>query len=245
MHRIFIGGDPRQVVSLSTLIWSITKNAKEPVSITPLVLETLPIKREGLTPFTWSRFLVPHLCNYQGWGLFLDADMICNGDISEVFKLADPSKAVMVMKDQPAFEWASAILFNCAHPDNKVLTPEHIDDPKTNNLHKIGWLAQDQIGTLPREWNVCVPYTGNPPENPKLVHFTQGVPHWWETRNQPHADKWVQYAQEAIGSTVSWWELMGRSVHRDSVVDRLIRTGEVQDIEDYARKAGLALRAAE
>lgn len=68
MHRIFIGGDPRQVVSLSTLIWSITKNAKEPVSITPLVLETLPIKRQGLTPFTWSRFLVPYLCNYQGWG---------------------------------------------------------------------------------------------------------------------------------------------------------------------------------
>jgi hypothetical protein len=241
MHRIFIGGDSRQVVSLTTLIWSITKNAKTPIAITPLVLETLPIKRAGLTPFTWSRFLVPYLCNYEGWGLFLDADMICNGDISEVFKCGDASKAVHVMKDQPAFEWASAILFNCAHPDNKVLTPEHIDDPKTNNLHKIGWLPMDQIGNLPREWNVCVPYTANPPENPKLVHFTQGVPHWWETRNQPHADKWVEYAREAIGATVSWWELMGRSVHRDSVVNRLIVTGEVKDEEDYCRKAGLVL----
>ena len=175
MHRIFIGADARQVVSLSTLIWSITKHAKEPVSITPLVLEALPIQRQGLTPFTWSRFLVPHLCNYEGWGLFLDADMMCNGDISEVFRLAEDTKAVMVMKDQPAFEWASAILFNCAHPANKVLTPEFIDDPTTNNLHKIGWLSPDFIGNLPREWNVCVPYTGSPPNNPKLVHFTQGV----------------------------------------------------------------------
>ena len=245
MHRIFIGADDRQVVSLSTLIWSITKHAKEPVSITPLVLEALPIQRQGLTPFTWSRFLVPYLCNYEGLGLFLDADMMCNGDISEVFRLAEDTKAVLVMKDQPAFEWASAILFNCAHPANRMLTPEFIDDPTTNNLHKIGWLSPDFIGNLPREWNVCVPYTGSPPDNPKLVHFTQGVPHWWETRNQPHADKWVDYAKEAIGSTVSWWELMGRSVHRDGVVDRLIRTGEVQDHEDYARKAGLIASAAE
>ena len=245
MHRIFIGGDPRQVVSLSTLIWSITKNAKEPVSITPLVLETLPIKREGLTPFTWSRFLVPYLCNYKGWGLFLDADMICNGDISEVFRLADHTNAVQVMKNQPKFEWASMILFNNEHPSNAVLTPELIDNPSTGGLHSMGWLHPDHVGELPTEWNVCVPYTANAPSHPKLVHFTQGVPHWWETRNQPHADEWVMYAKEAIGSTVSWFELMGKSVHRDGVLDRLIRTGEVVDMNDYVRRAGLVQKAAE
>ena len=247
MLKVFIGADPRQVVSLTTLIHSIAKNAKAPVSITPLVLDTLPIKRAGLTPFTYSRFLVPNLCNYEGFGLFLDADMLCFGDITEVFEIgaSHSSKAVHVMQEQPAFEWASMILFNCGHPANRMLTPEHIDNPEVKNLHKIGWLERDQIGTLPKEWNVCIPYTSNPPENPKLVHFTQGVPHWWETKNQPHADAWVAMAQEAAGATVSWVELMGRSVHADGVISRLISTGEVKSVEDYMERAGLTQAAAE
>lgn len=247
MLKIFIGADPRQVVSLTTLIHSIAKNAKSPVSITPLVLETLPIKRAGLTPFTYSRFLVPHLCNYEGLGLFLDADMLALGDITEVFDIGRmrSDKAVHVMQEQPAFEWASMILFNCAHPSNRILTPEHIDNPEVKNLHKIGWLKMDEIGTLPKEWNVCIPYTSNPPENPKLVHFTQGVPHWWETKNQPHAATWAQYAQEASSAAFKWVELMGRSVHADGVIGRLIATGEVKSVEDYCQKAGLTQAAAE
>ena len=247
MLKIFIGADPRQVVSLTTLIHSIAKNAKSPVSITPLVLETLPIKRAGLTPFTYSRFLVPHLCNYEGLGLFLDADMLALGDITEVFDIGRmrSDKAVHVMQEQPAFEWASMILFNCAHPSNRILTPEHIDNPEVKNLHKIGWLKMDEIGSLPKEWNVCIPYTSNPPENPKLVHFTQGVPHWWETKNQPHAATWAQYAQEASSAAFKWVELMGRSVHADGVIGRLIATGEVKSVEDYCQKAGLTQAAAE
>ena len=247
MLKIFLGADPRQVVSLTTLIHSIAKNAKSPVSITPLVLETLPIKRAGLTPFTYTRFLVPHLCNYEGLGLFLDADMLALGDITEVFDIGRmrSDKAVHVMQEQPAFEWASMILFNCAHPSNRILTPEHIDNPEVKNLHKIGWLKMDEIGTLPKEWNVCIPYTSNPPENPKLVHFTQGVPHWWETKNQPHAATWAQYAQEASSAAFKWVELMGRSVHADGVIGRLIATGEVKSVEDYCQKAGLTQAAAE
>ena len=247
MLKVFIGADARQSVALTTLIHSIAKNARTPASITPLVLDTLPLKRQGLTPFTYSRFLVPYLCGYQGLGLFLDADMLALGDITEVFDIGrmHSDKAVHVMQDQPAFEWASMILFNCAHPSNKMLTPEHIENPETKNLHKIGWLQRDEIGTLPKEWNVCIPYTSNPPENPKLVHFTQGVPYWWETKNQPHADKWAQYAQEAAGASHTWYELMGRSVHADGVLRRLVETSEVRDMDDYVQKAGLVRVAAE
>lgn len=247
MHRIFIGADPRQVVSLTTLIHSITANAKEPVAITPLVFETLPIKRQGLTPFTYSRFLVPYLCGYEGQALFLDADMLCLGDVSEVFHLGriDSTRAAYVMQDQPTFEWASMILFNCAHPSNRVLTPEHIEDRTTTNLHKIGWLPKHEIGKIPLEWNVCVPYSYDgrePPANPKLVHFTQGVPHWWETQDQPYSGQWHKYAADACDATHSWWDLMGRSVHAESRVNALIEKGTVKDYRDYAVKAGLAVQ---
>lgn len=245
MHRIFIGFDPRQAVSVTTLIHSLTVNAKEPISITPLVIGTLPMRREGLTPFTWSRFLVPYLCKYEGFGLFLDADMVCVGDITEVFRIAenDPAKAVHVMKDQPDFEWASMIMFNCAHEANKVLTPEAIEKAKLPNAHKMAWLQPDLIGSLPREWNVCIPYTSNPPAEPKLLHYTQGVPYWWETKNQPQSEVWLTYANQASSTTRNWYQLMGHSVHADGVLKRLIDTGEVKDIDDYVAKAGLVAAA--
>lgn len=254
MHRVFIGHDPRQIVSYSVLEHSIRKHAKGPVEIVPLILENLPITRQGLTPFTYSRFLVPHLCNYEGLGLFLDADMLVTADIAEVFEIGcaySGTKAVHVMQDQPHFEWASMILFNNAHPANKKLTPEHIQSPATTNLHKIGWLEKNEIGKLPKEWNTCVPYTGDPPEHPKLIHFTQGVPHWWETKNQPHAEKWLEARDEAqaagldVTASHTWYDLMGRSVHARGVLERLIRTGECKDEMDYARKAGLIKEAAE
>ena len=243
VHRIFIGYDPRQAVSFTALVHSIVANAKEPVAITPLVLDTLPLKRQGLTPFTFSRFLVPHICNYEGWALFLDADILVRGDIAELFRLGMSHCAAHVNMDQPAFEWASAILFNCAHASNKVLTPAHIENPETRNLHKIGWLEQHEIGRLPKEWNTCIGYN-EPPKDAKLVHFTQGVPHWWETRNQPYADEWVKYAQTAT-SAEPWWALMGRSVHAEPTIKRLIATGEIKDMDEYVVRAGLIPKAAE
>ena len=45
--KIFIGFDPRQAVSYTALQQSIISNASKPVSITPLVIETLPIERTG------------------------------------------------------------------------------------------------------------------------------------------------------------------------------------------------------
>ena len=53
MLKVFVGFDERQRVSFTTLATSIFETASRPVSITPLVLHTLPISRRGLTPFTF------------------------------------------------------------------------------------------------------------------------------------------------------------------------------------------------
>ena len=36
------------------------------------------------TEFTYTRFLVPYLCGYQGKAIFIDCDMLCLGDIAEL-----------------------------------------------------------------------------------------------------------------------------------------------------------------
>lgn len=209
MLRIFIGADPRQPVSLAVLAQSVYKYSSKPVAITPLVIEQLPLKRTGLTPFTFSRFLVPYLCNYEGWALFLDADILLTDDIAKLFALADDKYTVMVSKDENhRFEWASVMLFNCAKC--RILTPEYVET--ASGLHTISWSREAEIGDLPREWNHLVGYQDTPTVMPKLIHYTQGMPAYPLTQDSPFALEWAKEHQY-MNSIRPWEELMGNSIH--------------------------------
>lgn len=211
--RVFIGYEPRQPIAYNVLQHSIVRHASRPVSITPLILKQLPIKRRGLTEFTFSRFLVPWLCGFRGHAVFMDADMVVTGDIAELVDLA-PMSAVSVVKDQQRFEWSSMMLFNCGACIR--LTPEFIDDEK-NQLLDLAWAPS--IGDLPKAWNHCVGYEP-PDDEAKLLHFTQGLPLWHETAGLRQDAAWHE-EHRAATHTVTWKELMGRSIHAKHVLERM------------------------
>lgn len=210
--RIFIGYDHRQSLAINVLQFSIFRRCSKPVSITPLVLPTLPIKRQGLTPFTYSRFLVPWLTDFQGWALFVDLDFLALGDLAELFAHADDRYAAMVVQNPKKFEWASLILYNCGHPANRVLTPDYVDSPeRCRTPHTMDWLAPELVGPLPSEWNHLVGY--DPPrQDAKFVHYTQGMPIFEETTGSEYREAWLA-EHKAANSTSQWQELMARSVH--------------------------------
>lgn len=211
--KVFIGFDPRQAVSLAVLSQSIYRLSSKPVAITPLVIEQLPLKRTGLTPFTFSRFLVPYLCDYDGWGLFLDADILLLDDIAKLFAMKDDKYAVMVSKNEEhRFEWASVMLFNCAKC--KMLTPEYIEEAP--GLHTITWVDQNLIGDLGPSWNHLVGYS-EPSADVKLLHYTQGMPAYPLTQDSDYALEWAKEHQY-MNSIHPWEELMGTSVHA-TVID--------------------------
>lgn len=212
--RVFIGTDIRQPISYNVLQYSIMANTSKPVAIAPLILRTLPLKRTGLTEFTYSRFLVPWLCEFKGTALFLDADMICDCDIAELFALAKPEHAVLVNRTLPPFEWSSAMLFNNALCTE--LTPEFVEN-KSPFLFD-SWASN--VGDMPVEFNYCVPYSFNTPSaKPKLIHYTGGIPIWSETSDSKFADVWHRYHKQA-NSSVEYNDLMKNSVH-----DRFIKQG--------------------
>jgi len=215
-YRIFIGFDPRQPLAYNVLQSSIMRHASVPVAITPLVLRTLPIKRRGLTEFTFSRYLVPWLCDFEGRAVFMDADMVVIGDIAGLFAATDDDAPVSVMQDQPRFEWPSLMVFNCELC--RTLMPEWIDDA-ANDPASLSWA--DRIGALPLEWNRCVSY-GDYPDG-KLWHFTSGLPCWPETSGvDPLAEQAWKDELRAMNSTVSWRELMGSSVHAPRTLQRFL-----------------------
>ena len=211
VFRIFIGYDERQAVSYTTLQHSILETASGPVSVTPLILSTLPITRRGLTPFTFSRFLVPWLCNYRGHALFLDADMFLVSDIYEMTQYFNDEHAISVVRSIAQFEQSSVMLFNNAHFKNRQLTPDFIQNTD-GNLHGLCWLEEGDIGEMDGKWNQLVGYqecrgtSGN-------IHFTMGVPAFPETSTSEFGQIWTDCAKRAIGVTQTWGEIMGPSVH--------------------------------
>lgn len=210
--RVFIGYDPRQPVAYNIAQASIARRCSVPVSITPLILSQLPVQRRGLTEFTFSRYLVPWLCNYQGPALFVDADILCMGDIDELPWETD--HAVSVVKHATVtkngqqvnvqFERPSVMLFNCDQ-----CPPLSLDLIEHGTPQKLETWAHS-VGELPREWNYLVGYdTGG---GAKLAHFTQGIPIFPETEKDEFAAEY-RAEMELAGSTCSWQEIMGNSVH--------------------------------
>jgi lipopolysaccharide biosynthesis glycosyltransferase len=149
MLRLFIGYDPREAVVYHACVNSIVRQASQPVAITPLALKNLRSyterHRDGSNQFTYSRFLVPHLTVWAGWALYIDGDMLLREDVAEIFKLKDESKAVLCVhhdyktklrkkylgarnEDYPRKNWSSVMLWNCAHPANRPLTPEFVQN---------------------------------------------------------------------------------------------------------------------
>src|SRR5258706_15815096 len=109
--RVFAGYDSRQPLAFNVLQHSIQRHTQRRVTVEPLMLDRLPIKRRGLTEFTFSRFLVPWLCDYEGQAIFMDSDIVLTGDIGELWDAPDCTADVYVMQDQAKFEWPSVMVF--------------------------------------------------------------------------------------------------------------------------------------
>jgi len=202
MFHCFIGVDVRQPVAATVLQMSIISRSSSPVSVTWLVQSQLPVRRRGLTDFTFTRYLVPYLMGYKDRALFLDGDMLVQADIAELFAVADSKYAVQVVKGKQRFEWPSLMLFNCAKCT--TLTPEFIENGRPQDLQ---W---GEVGELPGEWNRCVGYEDT--DDAKLLHYTCGLPAFPETAILGRVDEWKRDLSAAC-STVPWADLMAGSIH--------------------------------
>ena len=217
MIRIAIGFDQREAVAYHTFCQSILEKASAPVSFTPLVLGALKgfseTHTDGSNAFIYSRFLTPWLMEFNGWAIFADGDMICLDDVAKLWALRDETKAVQVVQhnyqtkahdkylgnkneNYPRKNWSSVILWNCAHPKHKILTPEFVMQQTGAFLHRFTWLDDSEVGALPKEWNwLTTEYEDN--YQASLLHYTLGTPCFKDYANSEMSDVWHQ-AHERI-----------------------------------------------
>lgn len=214
--RIFIGHDRRQDIAYRVARNSILRRTTRPASIQPL--DVVELRRSGLycrapnpgtwiddmdgrpfsTDFTFTRFLVPALCQWRGLAFFVDSDFLFTTDFASLVKQVDWSLPISVVKHnhqpvegvkmdgraQSAYgrkNWSSLIAWNCSHPANQALIPGIVNTWPGRRLHQFDWLSpEDQIGGIQPAWNWL---EGEQPWDdllpPAGIHFTRGGP-WME-----------------------------------------------------------------
>ena len=202
-NKIYVGWDSTQKLAYEVLKYSLLKKSSN-IQVVPIKQHELranniynrPIDPLSSTEFTFTRFLVPYLQNYNGWVLFMDCDMLPLVDINALFDQVDEKYAVMCAQHDyipnkkvkmnnklqeyyPRKNWSSLMLFNCSHPSNKVLTKDLINDTKYSGkfFHRFGWLKDEEIGKISHEFNWLVNWYEEPQDGkPKILHYTEGGP---------------------------------------------------------------------
>lgn len=243
--NIFIGYDPREHVAAEVCRYSIMRHASGPVSITYLSKPQLEAarlywretlmrgdqqvdkvdKKPFSTDFSFSRFLVPFLCDYQGIGLFMDCDMLVTTDIYKlvheamkdkqengstplwcVQHLHEPTANVKMdgvkQTQYPRKNWSSVMLFNNSHMFTKNVTPLEVSNSPGAFLHQFKWVPDNvRIGELGLHWNFLADYNDEKELDgwdglPGIIHYTEGGPWFNDYFNCQYAEEWLAVHEE-------------------------------------------------
>jgi lipopolysaccharide biosynthesis glycosyltransferase len=245
MNTIYIGYDPKEHVAYEVLKFSIEIRTSRPVKIIPIkkeaVIKNGMFRRESnkidgqqfdeidgkpfSTDFSFTRFLVPHLNLYSGMALFMDCDMYCRTDITELFDMCkdnyypiwtvhhkyEPKKGIkmnnQIQEPYQRKNWSSLMMFNCNHHYLNNLSIDNINTKSGRWLHGFKWLPDEEadIGQIPEEWNWL---DGHSPEDldAKIVHFTTGGPWFkdWAIRGETEGKYAVKWCNDA-----KWLQMKG------------------------------------
>ena len=222
--NFFVGYDSKEDIAYRICKYSLIKRASSNVKVTSLKLDELTAKNLytrivdplASTQFTYSRFLVPYLMNYNGWAVFCDCDFVFLEDVNILFKNLDKSKAVYCVQHDytpkekhkmdgqkqtiyPRKNWSSFMIFNCSHPSTKSLTIETVNKESGAYLHQFKWCKDDEIGSLDERWNWLEGWTSNHNNSkPFAIHYTRGGPWFSEWQDVEFAEEWINERNEYL-----------------------------------------------
>ena len=222
--KLYIGWDPQESVAHDVCEFSAKINSEKQIDTHSL--KQKEIRKSGVytkpddmlssTEFTFSRFLVPYLCDYTGWAIFCDSDFLWLDDIAKLREYADDSKAVIVAKHDyspasktkktgaiqhmyPRKNWSSMIMWNNAHESNRQLSPDVVNSESGQWLHRFSWLTDHEIGDISHEWNWLTDWYEEPRDGtPHALHYTSGGPWLSEHSNTTYANIWNEYYNRYI-----------------------------------------------
>ena len=224
--NFFIGYDSKEDIAYRVCKNSLINSSS--INVKVIALKQAELRYKGLyyrtadplasTEFTYTRFLIPALMNYNGWAVFCDCDLLFLKDVKELFLNLSEKYAVYCVKHDyspsekhkmdgrqqtiyPRKNWSSFIVFNCSHPSNKKLSKEVVNKETGSYLHQFKWLKDDEIGELDERWNWLEGWTSkHNNSSPYAIHFTRGGPWFSEWQDVEYADIWNDEKDKYLNS---------------------------------------------
>lgn len=237
--KIFVGTEEEQMLAVKVLEYSIKKHATMTVEVTPLftairqkgikVPEPQDPKIKPRTPFSFQRFAIPALKEYQGKAIYLDSDMLVFQDIKELwlweFKGAD-LLSVYEPEDSGKPPQFSVMVLNCEQLKWDV-------EELVRNLEAGKWTykqfvlemapARKIAAVLPTKWNDLERYSEG---NTALTHYTDMASQPWLKTHNPLGWVWCQELFNAIQDG-----FIREQFVRDEVERGLVRPSLVYQLE--------------
>jgi len=221
MHKklkIFIGSGEASKIERKVLIYSLEKHSSckldiwvyngthnsvernnEKPFLAPLSLD---LKYRSVTEFSLFRYLIPELCGFDGLAVYLDSDMVCLGDITELFDAkTDGYDFLAVSRGYDKGHWASSVMLincnQCRFDMNRYY--KDIDQNKYSYLDFSRFSPlflshhNFKIGLLDSHWNVFDRYD----KCTKLIHYTKLRQQPWKYAYHPYGNIWFEYFKNA------------------------------------------------
>ncbi len=219
--KIYLGTQVEQSLAVDVLTYSIAAHTQQPIQVTPLYQA---VQAAGITitnprnphlrprtPFTFQRFAIPALCQYQGRAIYLDSDMLVFRDINDLWQ--QPFERA----NHETTHYQTIDLLSVPEPPNSGRSPQY--SVMLLNCEQLTWNVQQLVSelergtwtyqqfvmdmapathkaaTLPFGWNDLERYD---PQQTSLLHYTDMPRQPWLSVVNPLAALWCEVLLQAV-----------------------------------------------
>ncbi len=211
--RVYVGADRSQLLAVKVLEHSIQRHTKLPVTVHAMVDLPVRVPQDPLnwqrTGFSFSRFCIPELANYQGKALYLDADMLVFADIADLWNIPFEGAKVIIQSDLAAAQQqtnqkkgapekrvkqCAVMLLDCDRLTWKITDIIDSLDQGDYDYEKLMYdlciLEESEIRyAIPFRWNSLEYYQ---PSETALLHYTDMATQPWVYAQNEYGDLWLE-----------------------------------------------------
>lgn len=243
--KVYVGGTESEYLPFKVLQHSISKYASMYTEVVQIwqsdrakdMPQPLERANRPRTKFSFQRFLIPALNNYQGRAIYLDSDMMVLKDIFKLWKLDMSDKdllATAAAKGQQSTRFA-VMLLDCGKLDWKIETiVEGLDSGKFSYEELMQDMPLARVGNhIPANWNSLDSYTKGVTS---LLHFTNSSSQPWLSRDHKYEHVFMEMLFDCLESGGITLEEIKKEVDLGHVRPSLLL--QTEEREDASFKLG-------
>ncbi|MBA4226641.1 MAG: glycosyl transferase [Hyphomonas sp.] len=261
--RVFVGADRSQALAVDVLAYSIRRHTDMKVDVVSMADVILPepqdIRQGSRTNFSFTRFAIPALCNYQGRAIYMDADMQVFKDIRGLWEVPfEGREKIQILEDIPEEFQPKEGQLGAPSRRKKQSSVMVLDCGKLN------WVAEDIISGLdgrytydellseicilePDEIGWRVPWVWNSLETyiegtTALTHYTDMFIQPWVSNQNPIGWVWINEVRRMLSEGALSWSQIEEEIKlgyfRPSLLTELKMNDDLS-VPDAARTARL------